>query len=259
MTSLTISTSTLVSVPVCAHSPHCGNAVCERDYWNLCVTGLYSQRTRVCYLTRSHGPFIDPVGGCSEIGNSMEMLPGTSLPGTYHLLAAEALRLALMPTINQMRYVSSYPTHTFWLILRPFSSFTLVSVTGIVTIPAVMMHAILNGTDVEQAARLQIIIMFMISASNALSCIVATHLALMVCVDSEQHIRFDCIDTRPHWLCRTYSGTTEAIADIAGRAGIFAISSLRRIVPSIVQGVRQVRINNGGYDNPASERTRLLT
>jgi len=46
----------------------------------------------------------------------------------------------------------------------------------IVTIPGMMMRAILDGTDVEQAVRLQMIIMFMImiSASNALSCIVAS-------------------------------------------------------------------------------------
>jgi len=114
-----------------------------------------------------------------------------------------------------------------------------------------MMRAILDGIDVEQAARLQMIIMFMISASNALSCIVATHLALMVCIDSEHRIRLDRIDTRPHWLCRAISSTIEAVVGIAGRSGIFAISSIK-------QFVWQWRISNGGHTDPVSERTYLL-
>jgi len=164
----------------------------------------------------------------SEIGNSTEILPGTSLPETYRPLVAEALRRALVPTINQM------------------------SAMGIVTIPGMMMRAILDGTDVEQAARLQMIIMFMIYVSNALSCIVATHLVLMVCVDSERRICLDHIDARPHWLCRAFSSTIEAVIGIAGRTGIFAISCIKQLV-------RQERISNGGHADPASERTQLLT
>jgi hypothetical protein len=182
------------------------------------------------------------------------MLPGTSLPEIYRPLITEALRRALAPTINQMRCVSPRVSHTFTLILRPLSSFTLVSVTGIVTIPGMMMRAILDGTDVEQAARLQMVIMFMISASNALSCIVSTLLALMVCVDSEHHIRLDRIDARPHWLCRAFSNTIEAVVGIAQRTGVFAMSCIRQLI-------RRERISNDRHANlgPASERTHLLT
>jgi len=123
---------------------------------------------------------------------------------------------------------------------------------GLVTIPGMMMRAILDGTDVEQAARLQMIIMFMISASNALSCIVATHLALMVCIDSERRICLDCIDARPHWLCCAFNGVTEAIFGITGRTGIFAISWIKQLA-------RRERISNDGHANPALERTQLLT
>jgi hypothetical protein len=196
---------------------------------------------------------IDFTGCCSEIGNSTEMLPGTvtTLPETYRLLVAEALPFALMPTINKMKCVSPRSTHTFLLILRPLY-FPLVSMTGIVTIPGMMMHAILDGTDVEQAVRLQMIIMFMISTSNALSCIVAAHLALMICVDSERRIRLDRIDARPHWLCRTFNGAIEAVFGIAGRTGIFVISCINQLV-------RRERISNDGHANPVSERTQLLT
>ena len=99
------------------HSPRRGNAVCERDCWNLCVAGLYPQRTQVRHLPRSHRSCIDLTGCYSEIGNSTEMLPGTSLPETYRPLGAEALRRALMPTITKMRYVSPRSTHTFLLLL----------------------------------------------------------------------------------------------------------------------------------------------
>ena len=234
------------------HSPRRGNAVCERDCWNLCVAGLYPQRTQVRHLHRSHRSCIDLTGCYSEIGNSStEMLPYTSLPETYRPLVAEALRRALAPTINQMRCVSPRASHTFLLILRP-SSFSLVSVMGIVTIPGMMMRAILDGTDVERAARRQMIIMFMISASNALSCIAATHLALLVCVDSERRIRLDRIDARPHWLCRAFNGATEAVVGIARCTGIFTISCIKQLV-------RRERISNGGHADPVSERTQLLT
>ncbi len=123
---------------------------------------------------------------------------------------------------------------------------------GIVTIPGMMMRAILDGTDVEQAARLQMIIVFMISTSNALSCIVATHLALMVCVDSEHRIRLDRIDARPYWLCRAFNGAIEAVVGIAWRTGIFAISCIKQLL-------RRERISNGGHADPVSERTQLLT
>jgi len=123
---------------------------------------------------------------------------------------------------------------------------------GIVTIPGMMMRAILDGTDMERAARLQMIIMFMISASNALSCIVATHLALLVCIDSERRIRLDRIDARPHWLCCAFNGVTEAFFGIARRTGIFTISCIKQLA-------RRERISNDGHANPASERTQLLT
>jgi len=87
-------------------------------------------------------------------------------------LAVEALRLALMPTINQM------------------------SVMGIIAIPGMMTGAILGGADVGQAARLQMIIMYMISASSALSCIAATLFTLYVCVDSDDRVRSDRIYSR---------------------------------------------------------------
>ncbi|THH17902.1 hypothetical protein EW146_g2992 [Bondarzewia mesenterica] len=94
-------------------------------------------------------------------------------------IAREALRLALTPTINQM------------------------SVLGIIAIPGMMTGAILGGSSVQQAAKLQMVIMFMISSSSALSCIITTIFALLVSVDGEHRIRSDRIDCRRHWVWRT--------------------------------------------------------
>lgn len=66
-------------------------------------------------------------------------------------------------------------------------------------------HTILGGTDVEQAARLQMITAFMMAASTTLSCIVSTHFVLWICVDSEQHIQNNCIDNCPHVVRRAFN------------------------------------------------------
>ena len=80
------------------------------------------------------------------------------------------------------------------------------SVLGIIAIQGMMTGAILGGSSVQQAARLQMIIIFMISSSTALACIVTTNLALGIVVDSEHRVRTDRIDTRPHavWRARDW-------------------------------------------------------
>ncbi len=65
-----------------------------------------------------------------------------------------------------------------------------------------MTGAILGGSSVEQAAKLQMVIMFMISASTALASIVTTVLALALVVDGEHRVRSDRIDARKHVVWR---------------------------------------------------------
>ena len=69
-----------------------------------------------------------------------------------------------------------------------------------------MTGAILGGSSVEQAAKLQMVIMFMISASTALASIVTTVLALGMVVDGEHRVRSDRIDSREHavWRARSW-------------------------------------------------------
>lgn len=69
-----------------------------------------------------------------------------------------------------------------------------------------MTGAILGGSSVEQASKLQMIIMFMISASTALAAIVTTVVTLSVVVDNEHRVRPDRVDVKEHaiWRARNW-------------------------------------------------------
>jgi len=69
------------------------------------------------------------------------------------------------------------------------------SVIGMISIPGAMTGSILGGASVTQAARLQMVLMFMISSVVVLSSIVATGFALMIAIDNEHRIRMDRIDS----------------------------------------------------------------
>jgi len=62
--------------------------------------------------------------------------------------------------------------------------------------------AILGGSSVDQAVKLQMIIMFMISASTALALIVTTVLSLGVVIDADHRVRSDRVDIRKHAIYR---------------------------------------------------------
>jgi len=150
-------------------------------------------------------------------------------------LAVEAIRLAMTPTINSM------------------------SVIGLISIPGMMTGAILGGADVQQAARLQMVITFMISASCALTCIAATLFTLYECVDSEHRIRSDRIFMRPHRLRRFSEDTARAMVST-----VRAIpGGMRRAWNLVTKRMRHEETVGGGngHDRRAdsrSERSPLL-
>ncbi|KAI0950884.1 hypothetical protein AcW1_008072 [Taiwanofungus camphoratus] len=121
-------------------------------------------------------------------------------------IAKEALRLALTPNINQM------------------------SVLGIIAIPGMMTGAILGGSSVEQAARLQMVIMFMISSSAALSSIVTTVLALAVVVDGDHRVRSDRIDSREHAVWRARNWVAAKVAESVKRLAHKTWKKMRPVV-----------------------------
>ena len=59
-----------------------------------------------------------------------------------------------------------------------------------------MTGAILGGSSVHQAAKLQMIIMFMIAAAAVLASICITFTAIIMVVDQEHRIRSDRIDNK---------------------------------------------------------------
>lgn len=103
--------------------------------------------------------------------------------------------------------------HTFVILTAAHS------VLGIIAIPGMMTGAILGGSSVEQAARLQMVIMFMISSCTALSSIVTTILALGVIVDNEHRVRADRIDVRPHAVWRARNAFVAKIVERAKAVG----------------------------------------
>ena len=99
----------------------------------------------------------------------------------------------------------------------------------------------------EQAARLQMVIMFMISSCTALSSIVTTILAPGVVVGTEHRVRSDRIDTLPHavWRARNW-----LLARIVG-----GVKAGARGVARVFTGRRR---REEGEDGSAGERERLL-
>ena len=107
-----------------------------------------------------------------------------------------------------------------------------------------MTGAILGGSSVEQAARLQMVIMFMISSSTALSSIIVTALTLGIVVDSEHRVRLDRIDTRQHAIWRARNWLVNK-----------AVESLKVAGLKVAGLLRLGRKEGDGSDN---ERQRLL-
>jgi hypothetical protein len=163
-------------------------------------------------------------------------------------LAREGLRLALTPTINQMRCVQAPP-----IISSHVHSSNPRSVIGLIAIPGMMTGALLGGASVNQAAKLQMIIMFMISASTTLASIVTTTMALGVVVDGEHRVRSDRIDVRQHaiWRARdrVLANTLLHLQKSFGKVKKLVVGSRRR-ADSDSDGV-----TGNGRDG---ERTRLL-
>ena len=120
---------------------------------------------------------------------------------------------------------------------------------GATAIPSMMIRTTLGGKDVGQAARLQIIITFMMAASTTLSCIVATHLVLWICIDSEKHIRSNCIDTHPHVVRRAFKNVSLAITNVMGH--------MRNLTMSYVENILQREVQIDDTVSP-SERDALL-
>ncbi|KAF5341701.1 hypothetical protein D9611_002023 [Ephemerocybe angulata] len=137
-------------------------------------------------------------------------------------IAIEALRLALTPPINNM------------------------SVLGIIAIPGMMTGAILGGSSVQQAAKLQMIIIFMITASTTLASIFTTFSAVFVAVDAEHRVRGDRIYTQNNNIAKRVAFGLDV-------KGFWA--RLKRGFEWLRERTGTIRLSGDGTD---SERARLL-
>lgn len=106
----------------------------------------------------------------SSVGSRKEQIEtylafGASRWEAGQSIAIEAVRLSMLPTINQM------------------------SVIGLIAIPGMMTGQILGGSSVSNAVRYQQIIMFMISASTALGVLSAVVVKYTFSCDSLMFIQ----------------------------------------------------------------------
>lgn len=85
------------------------------------------------------------------------------------------------------------------------------SVIGIIAVPGMMTGAILGGASVDQAAKLQTVIMFMISSSTALATTTVTVLTLSTTLDGNHRVRTDRMDGRQHFVWRVWDHVLHVI------------------------------------------------
>jgi hypothetical protein len=112
-----------------------------------------------------------------------------------------------------------------------------------------MTGALLGGAPVQQAARLQMVIMFMIAAASALAAIIVTVCSLMIIVDGEHRVRPSRIDPREHWVWRARGRATHWVAErVKG-----VVRELR-----VKFGGKRDGEGENGIANGDSERQRLV-
>ena len=111
------------------------------------------------------------------------------------------------------------------------------SVIGMISIPGIMTGSILGGASVTQAARLQMVLLFMVSSVVVLSSIIATGFALVIVVDHDHRIRMDRIDSSMFILWKYRER-------LFGKLGGFGSNALDRIRhPLRKRG--QIRLDGG--------------
>jgi Uncharacterised protein family (UPF0014) len=77
-----------------------------------------------------------------------------------------------------------------------------------------MTGAILGGSSVQQAAKLQMIIMFMLSSATTMASIFTTIAAIAVTVDGDHRIRSDRIDGGMHVVWRAREAAVRKIVEL---------------------------------------------
>jgi putative ABC transport system permease protein len=92
---------------------------------------------------------------------------GASFSHAMRGLIGTSVRRALLPAINQM------------------------SAAGVVTLPGIMTGQILAGMDPLEAAKYQILLLFLLSGGSGLAAVAVVYLAAMRLTDDRQRLRID--------------------------------------------------------------------
>ncbi|CAK0785180.1 hypothetical protein CVIRNUC_008386 [Coccomyxa viridis] len=104
------------------------------------------------------------------------------------------VRVALTPILNQM------------------------NVVGIVSIPGMMTGQILSGSDPSQAARYQMIIMFIISATTSVGSVCTLYMASSYCIDAKCRLRLDRVSKRDKanaWNRRLFRHSIQMLSPVS--------------------------------------------
>ncbi|KAG0262822.1 hypothetical protein BG011_009653 [Mortierella polycephala] len=102
-------------------------------------------------------------------------------------VAVDAMRRAMMPTVNQM------------------------SIIGLISIPGMMTGQLIAGASVMNAAKSQMIIMFLISGAAAFGTLSSVLICLRVCFDSSDRLR-------PERIIKSKSIIPKSLSDFTRRA-----------------------------------------
>lgn len=106
-------------------------------------------------------------------GIEARLAMGHSPRAAFERIVRRALTTALMPMVNAM------------------------AVCGVVTLPGMMTGQILSGVDPVEAAKYQIMIMFVIAGSSALAAAAAAFGSVSLITDERSRLRLDRIAARP--------------------------------------------------------------
>lgn len=109
-----------------------------------------------------------------------------------------------------------------------------------------MTGAILGGSSVQQAARLQMIIVFMISSSTTLASILTTFSCVAMTVDRQHRIRTDRIYEQKHGVWRAKDWGIMKVGNGFARIGKIWTGWLDRIQ----QGMGKEKIVDRGERRP---------
>jgi len=109
-----------------------------------------------------------------------------------------------------------------------------------------MTGAILGGSSVQQAARLQMIIVFMISASTTLASIFTTFSVITMTVDGQHMIRTDRIDEKKHGIWRV----KDRGAENTRRGLVRMIQVSKRCLGWVQEGMGKEKVGEYGERRP---------